>query len=433
MDPLYNNNPNPTAAPGPKPTPGNAMPNIASAPAHNAAGPAPISNQMPNMSQPVPTPVMEEVPTPTMSFEQAFQNSTAPVGDFSVGATEPVVTPTGQPIDPIAEELAKPIQAAAPVPGSIGSAVSMPATEPAPAPAPMPEAPVAPAPAPMPAPAPAPMPAPAPAPIPEAPVAPAPAPEEPLIPDLPDDIEAFLNSDPAGNPAAMGASVPTTENNNVSFNAQPVSPYSSEDSFEMTNAKKPFFSKFTGDNKMKYILIAAGAFLALILIVVLILVMFSGKSNSGQQSSNDQNTPSYNGPEVSKTLSCKRDFAEEDLVNYFEAKSGSESVEVGFGKEDTVVRYEQTIKLAYNDVASAKSAEAKIKTEREAEIEAYGLEIDPFTSSYGSQDTNLYLVRSALPEDYNIDNFVFYGLDMNSNLDTWQANYETSGFACSVK
>ena len=426
MDPLYNNNPNPTAAPGPKPTPGNAMPNIASAPAHDAAGPAPISNQMPNMSQPVPTPVMEEVPTPTMSFDQAFQNSTAPVGDFSVGATEPVVNPAEPPIDPIAEELAKPIRAAAPVPGSIGSAVSMPAAEPAPAPMPAP-APIPEAPAPMPE-APAPMPAPVP--MPEAP-----APEAPSLPELPDDIEAFLNSDPAGNPAAMGASVPTTETNGISFNTSPVSPYSSEDSFEMTNTKKPFFSKFTGDNKMKYILIAAGAFLALILIVVLILVMFSGKGNSGQQSSDDQNTPSpsYNGPEVSKTLSCKRDFAEEDLVNYSEAKSGSESVEVGFGKEDTVVRYEQTIKLAYSDVASAKSAEAKIKTEREAEIEAYGLEIDPFTSSYGSQDTNLYLVRSALPEDYNIDNFVFYGLDMNSNLDTWQTNYETSGCTCSTK
>lgn len=426
MDPLYNNNPNPTAAPGPKPTPGNAMPNIASAPAHNAPAPAPISNQMPDLSAPVPTPVMEEVPTPTMSFEQAFQNSTAPVGDFSVGATEPVVTPAEQPIDPIAEELAKPIQAAAPVPGSIGSAVSMPATEPAPAPAPMPEAPVAPAPAPMPAPAPAPMP--------EAPVAPAPAPEEPLIPDLPDDIEAFLNSDPAGNPAAMGASVPTTENNNVSFNAQPVSPYSSEDSFEMTNTKQSFLSKIKSDSKLKFILIAAGAFLVLIIIVVILLVAFSGgKGNNQQSNNNDQDTPTYKGPDIAKTLSCEREFTDADLVNYSDAQSGNESVEVGFDESGAVVNYDQNIELTYSDVSTAKSAEAKIKTEREAEVEAYGLEIDPFTSSYGSQDTNLYLIRNASPADYNIDKFVFYGLDMNAELDSWQTNYEASGFTCSVK
>lgn len=421
MDPLYNNNPNPNPAPAPRPTPGNAMPNIAEAPAHSAPAPAPVSNQMPNMASSIPTPVMEEVPTPTMSFEQAFQNPNASNNAFSVGATEPVIEPNVPPVDPIAEELAKPIKAAAPVPGSIGSAVSMPeapAPAPTPAPAPIPEAPV--------------MPEPIEAPT---PVAPEPAPSsDPFSSELPDDIEAFLNDEPAAQPAVqpadIGASVPTTPNNNIAFDAQPVSPYSSEDSFEMTNTKKSFLPKFDDKNKLKFILIAGGALLAIILIVVIVLMMLPKGSSSSDQ---PVEPVVVNDPTIDKTLTCKRDFTEVDLIDYSEASEGNESVEVGFGEDGAVMSYEQTIELTYADIPSAKAAEAKIKTDREAEIAAYGLEIDPFTSSYGSQDSKLYLTRHATPEEYNIENFLYYGLDMKVDIDSWQNSYETDGFTCSVK
>lgn len=399
MDPLYNNNPNPTPAPGPMPTPGNAMPNIASAPARSAAGPAPAPNQMPSMptQSAAPSPVMEEVPAASMSFEQAFGNPAAPANNF--GAAEPAApapAPAPQPADAIAAELAQPIQAAAPVPGSIGSAVSMPA---------------------------APAPEPAPAPMPE------PAPQPSDFSEIPDDIDAFLNApEPSPVLSDMGASVSTTKSNNVAFN-----PYSSNDTIEMTNTKKSFLPQFEDKNKLKYILIAAGAFLVFIIVIVAIMVAFSGNKNSGNQA-NDQDEPVViKGPTVAKSLQCSRDFTEVDLVTYADAKSGNEIVEVGFDKDGVVITYEQNIQLAYDDVATAKSAEAKIKTDREAELEVYGLEVDPFTSSYGSQDSKLYLIRNAILEDYNRDNFVFYGLDMSAKLDTWKTNYEASGYTCEAK
>lgn len=167
MDPLYNNNPTPTPAPKPTPAP-NAMPNIAiagSAPAPNPApnpavnpapapapapepaapAPAPVAPEpmfeppmppvppMPPMQDPseptVPAPTMEEIPAASMSFENAFANSTTPIDSSAYGldATEPVVQPGVEEVrDPVAEALAAPIKAADPVPGSIGSAFSMP-------------------------------------------------------------------------------------------------------------------------------------------------------------------------------------------------------------------------------------------------------------------------------------------------------------------
>ena len=166
MDPLYNNNPTPTPAPKPTPAP-NAMPNIAiagSAPAPNPAPapapapapepvapapaaptPAPVAPEpmfeppmppvppMPLMQGPteptVPTPTMEEIPAASMSFENAFANSTTPIDSSAYGldATEPVVQPGVEEVrDPVAEALAAPIKAADPVPGSIGSAFSVP-------------------------------------------------------------------------------------------------------------------------------------------------------------------------------------------------------------------------------------------------------------------------------------------------------------------
>ncbi len=388
MDPLYNNNPNPNPAPTPRPTPGNAMPDIAEAPMHSASGPA--YNQTPNMGA-VPTPVMEDVPTPSMSFDQAFQGPTIQ-NAFTAGISEPATAPMA-PAEPAKEE---PFKAAAPVPGSIGSAVSMPAEAPAPAPAPVPK----------------------------------PVVETPSAPDFPDDIEAFLNDTPAATPADMGASVPTSPNHNISFGDQPVSPYSSEDSFEVTNTKKPLFDD---KNKLKYILIAAGSFLALVIIAVIVLIAFSRGGNSSSNTSNNTSNNSDNGPVISKTLTCGREYDETDLVGYADAASGSESVTIAFGESDNVLSWDQDIKLSYADVATAKSAEAQIKTDREAEVAAYGLEIDPFTSSYGSSESTLFLIRNATPADYNIDSFSYYGLNLAANSKALQAEYEAAGFTCKAE
>ena len=166
MDPLQNNpTPNPVPNPNPNPNPvpvSNAMPNIAMA---GAPAPAPIPQtpqmpmmpQMPAMPQaqespvtpeapaapeipampeaPAPTPVMEAAPAPAMSFESAFEGGVSnpttsfniPQAPSGIAATEPLTEPDPLPEpDPVEEALKAPIKAAEPVPGSIGSAVSVP-------------------------------------------------------------------------------------------------------------------------------------------------------------------------------------------------------------------------------------------------------------------------------------------------------------------
>lgn len=113
----------------------------APAPAAPAPAPAPVL-PMPPIPTPEPLrkPVMEAAPEATMSFASAFENTTpaqagqpapfgAPVNASGFGATEPLTQPEPIPEpDPIEEELKSPIKAAEPVPGSIGSAFSLPSS-----------------------------------------------------------------------------------------------------------------------------------------------------------------------------------------------------------------------------------------------------------------------------------------------------------------
>lgn len=87
-----------------------------------AAAPAPVA------APPVaPVPGVQGAPAGTMSMSQMFQpqSPAAQVGVFA--ETTAIAAPEGPKApDPVEEELKAPLKAAAPVPGSIGSAVSMP-------------------------------------------------------------------------------------------------------------------------------------------------------------------------------------------------------------------------------------------------------------------------------------------------------------------
>lgn len=119
MDPTTNPTPtpNPTPAPGPAPaTPGTPTPAMAAGgittppvnPVINPAGPAPAGG-------PAPAPA----PVPGAAAQPG-----------ALAATDPIMMPEPAPApDPVEEELKAPMKAAAPAPGSIGSAVSGPATE----------------------------------------------------------------------------------------------------------------------------------------------------------------------------------------------------------------------------------------------------------------------------------------------------------------
>lgn len=131
MDPLLNNTTPKPPVPAPMPPTGN-MPNIPAAGAAPAAAPAPA----PVAPAPAPAPVaaapsMEAAPAPVMSVENAFVGAEQAPSTISMGATEPLTQPDPIPEpDPIEEALKAPIRAADPVPGSIGSAVSVPSDTP---------------------------------------------------------------------------------------------------------------------------------------------------------------------------------------------------------------------------------------------------------------------------------------------------------------
>lgn len=78
-------------------------------------------------TQPVaPSPV--DIPTPVNPVYQPTGTNVGVGGVGTLSATEAIMQPTPPPApDPVEEELKAPFRPAAPVPGSIGSAVSMPA------------------------------------------------------------------------------------------------------------------------------------------------------------------------------------------------------------------------------------------------------------------------------------------------------------------
>lgn len=130
MDP---NNVNPTLPTAPTAPEAPAQPVMPA-----AASAAPAMPEMPTPVAPVVTPTgaapaMPEMPagpaTPAAPVAPVFQ----PGGvNPMLGATDPITMPNPPKApDPIEEELKAPMKAAGPVPGSIGSAISMPSEQPA--------------------------------------------------------------------------------------------------------------------------------------------------------------------------------------------------------------------------------------------------------------------------------------------------------------
>ena len=84
---------------------------------------APVAPAAPLTPEAVAAPVMPDIPEPVNPVY-------TPGDNVMVGETDPITVPNPPKApDPIEEELKAPMQAAAPVPGSIGSAISMPSAD----------------------------------------------------------------------------------------------------------------------------------------------------------------------------------------------------------------------------------------------------------------------------------------------------------------
>lgn len=132
MDPMMNPNPTsmPTSAPTPTPTPtpGVVPPTPVSQPMGTpVAGVPPVAPPVAPIANPVIMPN-----APHNGIGRDFVMSQVPdqaAGGF-VNATDPITMPAPpKSVDPVEEELKAPLKAAEPVPGSIGSAISVPAPE----------------------------------------------------------------------------------------------------------------------------------------------------------------------------------------------------------------------------------------------------------------------------------------------------------------
>lgn len=142
MDPTTNPTPTPTPTPTPEPTPATppvpAEPAAPAAPATPPAPAAPVTPPAPAAPVSVPEPLADapalnaqSAPSPAGPAVNPVINpaATSPfVQQNGVAATDPIMMPEpAKAPDPIEEELKAPMKAAAPAPGSIGSAVSGPA------------------------------------------------------------------------------------------------------------------------------------------------------------------------------------------------------------------------------------------------------------------------------------------------------------------
>ena len=145
MDPISNPTPTPAPVPGPEPVAGGAAPLNPVAPVAPVAPEAPVAPVTPPapvapVTPPAPVAPVEPVtpPAPVTPASPVAPNPvTPPVVPLSPAGTgsidgikpmDPILRP--EPVsapDPVEEELKAPMKAAAPVPGSIGSAVSGPA------------------------------------------------------------------------------------------------------------------------------------------------------------------------------------------------------------------------------------------------------------------------------------------------------------------
>lgn len=133
MDPTTNptSNDNPVPAPEPvAPAPGPVAPAPESVASESPIAPTPVPEPVVPASEPVvPTPEpVAPIIEPTNPVVPAPELNDPAYHPAKVADTDPIMMPD-QPAkpDPVEEELKAPMKAAGPVPGSIGSAVSMPA------------------------------------------------------------------------------------------------------------------------------------------------------------------------------------------------------------------------------------------------------------------------------------------------------------------
>lgn len=405
MDPTIPTTPIPQPTPTPTPTPTPSVtPSLNSYSPINTEGlfenGATIAGQQPSAVQPAIAPAQPAVPaTPVTPASNSMPTFRMAPSVPSISSAEPFMErePIKAP-DPVKEALKAPIKAAGPVPGSIGSAVSMPRVNEAPA-TPAPQVRVA-------------------TPTPSA------QPAQPAQPTQP-------MSSPAQPQMTNVPFAPVQKTNSVSFSDNSNLLNTTSAPIEETK-KANIFDKLKeqyAKNKVRMLLIC-GCIVAAILAIILVVVVFGGSSDN-KTSSNSNTNPDMNY----LTLSCKKFYNQNELLRYGGAINAVEYFRINY-INDEMDTIEINTTVDYENSAFSTTGEKIFREEYVEKIRRIGYDTDPITSSYNLTDTSLtisHLMSKDQLDEKSKDLFSLT-LDEEGKIDTTtktvKKTYKNLGYAC---
>lgn len=386
MNPEENNNTNPApAAPAmPTPTPDPITPNAA----------APADVPVAPVSEPIPVPEPNLTAEPTAPAEPAApsyvfgpENPDPAANAAASTIAEPAVSPIAAdqaPVEEPAPVVEEPLQPAAPVPGSIGSVVSVP--------------------------------------------------ENATEPDLPNPSAANpVAESPAFGEAPNAAAAPIIDDTPIV--AAPVN------TAPTTNAADTFVGQIPEKKQgggAKKALIAI--FIILIIIAIGIALYLLGVFDSllGKNTSST-NPPAEQTPIVEEhtytTVTCGHKYTTTaELSSFGNAQKASAEYVLDY-VDDELSTLNYTLNISFEDSTMAKAA---ILNQRDSYVKAFqtlGYETDPFVSEYNN-DAEASITRSAEAEDIDEKNASLIGITIadGAKLATDSAslikNYKAAGFTC---
>ena len=360
---------------------------------------APVSSEVPvaPVSEPIPVPEPNLAAEPTAPAEPAApsyvfgpENPDPAANAAASAVTEPAASPIPAeqvPAEEPAPVVEEPLQPAAPVPGSIGSAISVP--------------------------------------------------ENAAEPDLPNPSAAnpIVDSPAFGEAPNAAASTPIIDNPVVAtpINTAPTNP--AADTFVGQIPEK----KQGGGAKKALITVFVILVIAAIAIALYLLGIFD--SLLGKTAST--NPPVDQPPVVEEehtytTVTCGHKYTNTaELSSFGDAKKASAEYVLDY-VDDELTTLNYTLNISFEDSTMAKAA---ILNQRDSYVKAFqtlGYETDPFTSEYNN-DVEASIVRTAEVEDIDEKNAELLGITVaeGGKLATDSAalikNYKAIGFTCETE
>lgn len=337
-------------------------------PTHTTPPPTPIPTQ--------PTPSAPVIPPATNPIHHPTNNP------HTIAATEPIAEPEPAPEpDPIAEALKEPFIPAPPVPGSIGSAVSVPKVEPTSTP-----------PTPLP-----PTPLPSTQPLPSMPSSQLPPNSQSLQPQTPPTPQPQAPSTPPDTQAPIQSAGSTNPSQSSDFSSSPFPRPQPTPSVAFNN---PIFESTKKHNKTIIIILCAIIGVVLLSLIIIFIVQALNQTDA-------KDTKTSTETKTRTTLTCDRAYSEEELKQFNYATSATVAFNILFNNEQAK-NFKKTLSIEYPDAFIAASQLQAIKTEAKKQSEILNL-----VTSFDQDETKVNMTIEAPVDKINKDNNSFFKLEID--------------------